>query len=133
MKTYYDLKRSDQLPLKKGSKVWLEGTNITPFQPMKKLAEKQYGPFEILKLIRPSSYHLKIPTTWKGIHPIFNKVLLTPFHDPLPTQSQLGLPPIVQGDLPDTFKVKVILNSMKRWNKTYYLVKWLGYGHKENT
>jgi len=92
IKKYYDTHWSDLPPLKKGTKVWLEGTNITPFHPMKKLAEKRYGPFEILKLIGPSSYHLKIPSTWKGVHPVFNEVLLTPFVMPLPTQSQLGPP-----------------------------------------
>ena len=79
MKTYYDDKRDDLPPLEVGTKVWLDGRNITPFRPMKKLAEKRYGPFEILERIGPSSYKLKLPTTWKGVHPVFNEVLLIPF------------------------------------------------------
>jgi len=38
-------------PASRRIKVWLENTNITPFRPMKKLAEKRYGPFEILETI----------------------------------------------------------------------------------
>src|SRR6267143_2095489 len=133
MKSYYDAKRDDLPPFEVGSKVWLESTNITPFRPMKKLAEKRYGPFEILELIGPSAYCLKLPATWKGIHPVFNKILLTPFIMPLSTQSTIQPPPIVQSTDSQTYKVESILDTRKRQNKTYYLVKWLGYGHEENT
>jgi len=89
MKSYYDAKRDDLPPFEVGSKVWLKSTNITPFWPIKKLTEKRYGPFEILKLVSPSAYHLKLPATWKGIHPVFNEVLLIPFITPLPSQSTI--------------------------------------------
>jgi hypothetical protein len=133
MSSYYDAKRDNLPPFKPGSKVWLEGTNITPFRPMKKLAEKRYGPFEVLKQIGPSSYQIKIPSTWIGVHPVFNEILLTPFNDPLSTQTPIQPPPIVHGDNPVTYEVEAILDSRKRRKKTVYLVKWLGYGHEENT
>jgi len=132
MKKFYDAKRDDQPPLPVGSKVWLENTNITPFRPMKKLAEKRYGPFEILEAIGPSAYKLKIPSTWKGVHPVFNEVLLTPFNDPLPSQSVIKPPPPIQTD-PASYEVEAILDTVKRRKKQLYLVKWLGYGHEENT
>jgi len=132
MKHYYDAKRDDLPPLAIGSKVWIEGTNITPFRPMKKLAEKRYGPFEVLEQNGPSAYKLALPPTWKGVHPVFNETLLSPFHEPLPGQS-IVQPPPVQGDAPDSYEVEAILDSRKRRKKIQYLVKWLGYGHEENT
>ena len=100
---------------------------------MKKLAEKRYGPFEILAQIGPSSYKLQIPSTWKGVHPVFNEILLSPFTDPLPTQSIIQPPPIVHGDNPIVYEVEAILDVRKQKKRIYYLVKWLGYGHEENT
>ena len=136
MKRYYDEKRDETPEIKVNSKVWLEGTNITPFRPMKKLAEKRYGPFEVLEKIGPGSYRLKIPSTWKGIHPVFNEILLTPFIQPLSTQSVIRPPPTVQGNEHDTYEVEAILDTRKTHGKkgiTQYLVKWKGYGHEDNT
>jgi len=117
MKKFYDAKRDDQPPLPVGSKVWLENTNITPFRPMKKLAKKRYGPFEILETIGPSAYKLKIPSTWKGVHPVFNEVLLTPFNDPLPSQSVIQPPLPIQTD-PASYEVEAILDTIKQRKKT---------------
>ena len=133
MKTYYDEKRDDLPPLEIGTRVWLNGKNITPFRPMKKLAEKRYGPFEILEWIGPSSYKLKLPTTWKGVHPVFNEVLLIPFKQPLSSQSAIQPPPEVHPDHEDRYEVEQILNTKKFRKTQKYLVKWKGYGHEENT
>jgi hypothetical protein len=133
MKGYYDAKRDEAPEIKVNSKVWLEGTNITPFRPMKKLAEKRYGPFQVLKKIGPSSYKLKLPTTWKGVHPVFNEILLVPFIQPLSTQSPIHPPPTVQGNEHDHYEVEAILDTRKFRKKTKYLVKWKGYGHEDNT
>ena len=133
MKSYYDDKRDDLPAYKVGTKVWLDGRNITPFRPMKKLAEKRYGPFEITDLIGPSSYRLRLPSTWIGVHPVFNEVLLSPALQPLKTQPVLQPPPIVQHDEETAYEVEAILDTKKRRRKQYYLVKWLGYGHEENT
>ena len=100
---------------------------------MKKLAEKRYGPFEVLQKIGPSSYRLKIPQTWKGIHPVFNEILLSPFNQPLSTQSPIHPPPTIQGNEHNIYEVKAILDTCKFHNKKKYLVKWKGYGHEENT
>src|SRR5882762_6794426 len=113
MKSYYDAKRDDLPPFEVGSKVWLESTNLNPFRTMKKLAEKQSGPFKILELVGPSAYHIKLPSTWKGIHPVFNEILLTPFITPLPSQSMIQPPPIVQSTDSQTYEVKSILDTQK--------------------
>jgi len=42
----------------------------------KKLSAKQLGPFPIIQKIGKLAYELKIPSTWKSIHSIFNKSYL---------------------------------------------------------
>ena len=133
MRRHYDQRQDDYEPYEVRTKVWLDGKNIKPFRPMKKLAEKRYGPFEILKLIPPSSYWLKIPPTWKGIHPVFNEVPLTPALTPLPHQSKLRPPPDVELDEMEKYEVEAILDIKTQRKKPWYLVHWKGYGHEENT
>jgi hypothetical protein len=133
MESHYNQHRDDKPEYEIGEKVWLDGKNIKPFRPMKKLAEKRYGPFEITHFVPPSSYRLKIPLTWKGIHPVFNEVLLSPSLDPLRSQTVLRPPPQVQPDSTEHYEVEAILDSRKRRKKQFYLVKWLGYGHEDNT
>ena len=83
MKTFYDKKRADARNYDKGDKVWLEGSNITTMQPSKKLGEKRYKPFEVLGKDGLTAYCLKLPVTWKKIHPVFNEALLTPYKPPI--------------------------------------------------
>src|SRR5882757_469166 len=80
MKRFYDRTKGKSLDYHIGEKVWLEGKNLKPLHPTKKFADKRYGPFKILGKIGKSSYKLDIPKTWKQIHPVFNKVLLSPYH-----------------------------------------------------
>ena len=51
MKQFYDLWQNDAYNDKKGDKVWLEATNIKTNHPMKKLTDKQLGPFEVIKKV----------------------------------------------------------------------------------
>ena len=88
MKTFYDKKRADARNYDKGDKVWLEGSNITMTRPSKKLGEKRYGPFEVLGKEGLTAYRLKLPVTWKKIHPVFNEALLTPYKPPTYPQQQ---------------------------------------------
>ena len=46
---------------------------------MKKLDDKRHGPFVMIGKEGESVYHLKLPKTWKHIHPVFNEKFLTPF------------------------------------------------------
>ena len=100
---------------------------------MKKLAGKRYDPFEIIEQIGPSLYKLKLPTTWKGVYPVFNKILLVPFHQPLQSQSVIQPPPEVHLDHEDRYEVEQILNTRKFRKTQKYLVKWKGFRHEENT
>ena len=67
-------------PFQKGQKVWLEGTNLRTGYQNEKLGPKREGPFEILEVLSPQVYKLRLPTRWK-IHPVFNATLLTPYKE----------------------------------------------------
>jgi Chromo (CHRromatin Organisation MOdifier) domain len=105
---------------------------------LKKLSEKQYGPFKVLEKIREASYRLKLPESWKLIHDVFHESLLTPHHT-AKFQSQCHttplLPEMVGDDL--EYEVEAILDSRIRKQRSKrqmeYLISWKGYGSKENS
>ena len=68
MKRAYD-KRGELWEYKPGDRVYLEGTNITTDQPIKKLDDKWHGPFTVIKKVGATSYKLKLPMTWSTSHP----------------------------------------------------------------
>ena len=73
-------------PWKTGDRVWLEATHLRINYPLRKLAPKWLGLFEILQVLSPLTYRLKLPLTWK-IHDVFHASLLssykeTPTHGP---------------------------------------------------
>ena len=106
----------------------MEGSNITTMRPSKKLGEKRYRLFEVLGKEGLTAYRLKLPTTWKKIHPVFNEALLTPYIPPAYPQQQLPRPAppiIVEGD--EEYEVDEILDSRMRNSKLQYLVRWKDY------
>ena len=60
IKRFYNRTKGESIQYKKGDKVWLKATNIITKCPMKKLDNKHLGPFEILKKVKKSAYHLKL-------------------------------------------------------------------------
>ena len=67
-------------PWKTGDKVWLEATHLRINYPSRKLAPKRLGPFEILQVLSPLTYRLKLPPTWK-IHDVFHTSLLSSYKE----------------------------------------------------
>ena len=84
-----------------------------------------------------SAYQLDIPKTWHAIHPIFNKVLLTPYQKPKYASQKKDIRPepvTVLGQ--EEYEVEEILNSKKGKGlrgTLRYLVKWKGYPITEAT
>ena len=76
MKRQFDKKRRNSQGLKVGNHVWLENKNIQSNRPSKKLDNKRYGPFRILKDIGSGAFQLELPEGWM-IHNVFNEDLLT--------------------------------------------------------
>jgi hypothetical protein len=134
MKRFYDRTKGISIPYQTGSMVWLEGKNITSLRPTKKLDDKRYGPFKVVKRVGRSAYELELPTGWKAIHPVFNEVLLSPYHEPsFPGQRRPSPPPPVNVEGHPEYEVEEILNVRKRGRGFQYLVHWKGYTHEEDT
>jgi len=112
MKRSYDRSCRPAIAHAKGDKVYLKLTNISTERPSRKLEDRRYGPFPIKRKIGESAYELALLITWHGVHPIFNKSLLTPFQPPkFPSQQKPPPPPPIQvaGDL--CYEVDFICDS----------------------
>jgi len=61
MKRQFDKKRRNTQGLKTGDNVWLKAKNIHLNRSSKKLNQKRYGPFKILKNIGQGAFQLELP------------------------------------------------------------------------
>jgi Chromo (CHRromatin Organisation MOdifier) domain len=128
MKRAYNRKKGESWGYQPGDKVYLEGTNITTDRPIKMLDNKCHGPFMVVKKVGAASYKLKLPATWKRIHPIFNKVYLTPFTPAeYPLQKYPPPPPPIITDEGEEYVVEEIMDLKLSRGKLKYLVEWEGY------
>ena len=128
MKRAYDRKKGESREYQPRDKVYLEGTNITTDRPIKKFDDKRHGPFTVVKKVGASSYKLKLPATWKKIHPVFNEIYLTPYTPPkYPSQKKPPPPPPIITNEGEEYVVEEIMDSKLSRGKLKYLVKWEGY------
>jgi hypothetical protein len=74
-KAYYDERRQETLPFRRGEKVFLLRRNIKITQLCDKLDHKKLRPFEIEKRLGPLNFKLKLPKNIR-MHPIFHVSLL---------------------------------------------------------
>ena len=93
--------RRTELYFNIGDKVLLSSKNISldtqAKRPSKKLQPKYIGPYEILEVISPVTYKLKLPPTLT-IHPVFHVSLLKPYQEnSLEFKSRIikHLPPVI--------------------------------------
>ena len=75
MKRQFDKKKQNLQGLKERDDIWLEAKNIYLNRPLKKLDQKRYGPFKVLKAIGQGVFQLKLLEGWM-IHDVFNENLL---------------------------------------------------------
>ncbi|MBW0486809.1 hypothetical protein O181_026524 [Austropuccinia psidii MF-1] len=107
--------------------VWLSSKNIKSTRTNKKLSERWLGPFPILKKIITHAYHLKLPSQWKSLHPVFHISLLEPVKtSTVPNRHQEPPPPIIIEE-EEEWEVYQILDSKLRRRKLWYLVEWKGF------
>jgi hypothetical protein len=88
------------------------------------LSHHRLGPFEIVKRVGNSAYHLKLPQSMSRLHPVFNVVKLTPApSDPIPGCHLKPPPPseIVDGE--EEWVVEEVLDSKVINRKLRYLIK----------
>lgn len=138
MKTQADQHRSER-SLLVGDWVWLKLQAYRQAWVQRrsnnKLAQKDYGPFQVLAIIGKVAYKLKLPSTAQT-HDVFHVSQLKKFHGILP----------VAAHIPDWFQgqhVTVVLQPaailerkvVKFQNKSQvqYLVQWEGYSDSEAT
>ncbi|OCB88298.1 hypothetical protein A7U60_g4500 [Sanghuangporus baumii] len=96
--------------------------------PLLPIDDKWFGPFEVVEKVSASAYRLKLPKTWKKVHPVFNKILLKLAVQPsFESQKKPPLPPPVIIDEQEEYEVEEILNSRLHRGKLQFLVKWVGY------
>ena len=60
MKRQFDKKRQNLQGLKEEDDIWLKAKNIHSNKPLKKLDQKRYGPFKVLKMIGQGAFQLKL-------------------------------------------------------------------------
>ncbi|MBW0480703.1 hypothetical protein O181_020418 [Austropuccinia psidii MF-1] len=107
--------------------VWISSKKIKSTRPTKKLSERCLGPFPILNKASTHAYHLKLPSQWKYIHPVFHISLLEPVKtSTIPNPHQEPPPPIII-DEEGGWKVSQILDSKIKRGKLWYLVEWKGF------
>ena len=75
-----DRRRQSPPELVVGGQVYVLAKFFRTTQPSKKLSEKNLGPFKVLGKVGPQSYHIELPNTFKGVHPIFHISQLEPAH-----------------------------------------------------
>jgi hypothetical protein len=72
-------RKSMFVPFKLSDQVWLDTRNLKTTH-HKKIGPKREGPFKITKVIRPVTYQLNLPATWR-IHNVFHAALLRQYKE----------------------------------------------------
>ncbi|THH03392.1 hypothetical protein EW145_g6289 [Phellinidium pouzarii] len=112
MKQFYDWHAGQQIEFEPGAKVFLDGHHIQTDRPSAKMEDKWFGPYEVVERVGAGAYRLKLPSTWKKVHPVFNVVLLKPANKPAFESQQAPLPPpLVVLDNEEEYEVDGILDS----------------------
>ncbi|MBW0564910.1 hypothetical protein O181_104625 [Austropuccinia psidii MF-1] len=123
-KRYADENRASPPVFNPGDMVWLSSKNIKSTRTTEKLSERRLGPFPILKKVSTHSYHLKLPSQWKSIHPVFHISLLEPVKiSTIPQWHQEPPPPVIIQE-EEEWEVSQILDSNLKRGKLWYLVEW---------
>src|SRR6266446_8537097 len=125
--------------LKIGDQVYVKAKYFFTTRPLKKLSEKNLGPYKVITIPGSHSFTLHLPQHFRSIHPIFHISQLEPAQpDPFP-QCDQPLPPPVEIDSDIEYEVSEILDSKMdrrfQGNRALrYLVRWTGYeGTEEET
>jgi len=111
-------------PFVKGQQVWLNGRNLS-LSYNKKITTKREGPFEVLEVLSPVNYRLRLPTKWK-LYDTFHASLLTPYkendvHGPNYTRPP---PDLINGE--EEWEIERIIRHSGTKNRRYQ-VKWKGF------
>jgi len=120
-----DRRKSTFILFRKGEKVWLDSRNMKT-RHNKKMKPKREGPFLITEVLRPVTYCLQLPASWR-IHNNFHATLLKPYKENEIYGPNFPEPPSELENNEEIYKVNSILNHRKRGRGYQYYVKWKGY------
>ncbi|MBW0592897.1 hypothetical protein O181_132612, partial [Austropuccinia psidii MF-1] len=85
------------------------------------------------KKIESHAYHLKLPSQWKSVNPVFHVSLLEPVkQSSIPNHHQLP-PPLVLVEEQEEWEVAQVLDSKLKRGKLWYLVEWKGFSEEPET
>lgn len=113
-----------------GDKVWLSTKNLALKQCSKKFSPRFIGPYNIIEIINPVSFRLKLPDSLR-IHDVFHKSLLKKYVSPVVPVK--GPPPPVEVEGQEEFIISKIIDVRKIRNSFQYLVHWKGFGPEERS
>ncbi|MBW0524638.1 hypothetical protein O181_064353 [Austropuccinia psidii MF-1] len=107
--------------------VWISSKNIKSARPTKKLSERWLGPFPILKKVSTHAYHLKLPSQFTSIRPVFHISLLEPVKTyTIPNWHQEPPPPVRIEEEEEREFAQILDLKLKR-ETLWYLVDWKGF------
>ncbi|MBW0550029.1 hypothetical protein O181_089744 [Austropuccinia psidii MF-1] len=127
-KRYADKSRASPPVFNPGDMVWLSSKNIKSTILWELLLcgikMRQYLEGEIT--VSTHTYHLKLPSQWKSIHPVFHISLLEAVKTSMiPNWHQEPPPPITIEE--EKWEVSQVLDSNLKRRKLCYLVEWKGF------
>ncbi len=145
-KRYYDSKhRWEEFEV--GDQVWLRmGTAYRPKgRANKREMPRRQGPYPIVRKISPLAYELDLPAG-NRIHPVISIAYLTRYHATDDPYNRIPPPPgpVEYGTESDStsgdderdgkrWELERVVDHENRRGKTWYLVRWKGYGPKEDS
>ena len=98
----------------------------------RKLMQRKIGPFEVIDIVSPTAYKLRLPDSFRG-HNAFNLQHLAKYHRSMDQERpNLANPRDI---LPSTeeYEVDQIVGERKRNGKLYYRIRWKGYDAEDDT
>ena len=132
-----DNRRLPEPGFKVGDKVYVKSQLFNTTRPSKKLSEKNLGPYEIIAKPGKLSYTLRLPPTFRAVHPVYHVSMLeTAPVSTIPNRIEDPPPPVeIEGEV--EYEIDEILDTKldrRRRCKLLYLVCWTGYkGTDEET
>jgi hypothetical protein len=132
-----DNRRIPPPEFKIGQYAFVKARFFQTIRPSKKLAEKNFGSYKIIRQSSPNSFVLCLPDSMRKVHPVHHISMLEP-HTPSAILNRTVEPlPLVEIDGEIEYEIAEILDTKldrRQCQPLMYLVHWSGYeGTNEET